>query len=63
MIHGTLHCYNKGGCRCPACRQARREYRAEYDRRNGIVTRERPNAYTDEDAISDLLEVMAIGHQ
>ena len=29
MKHGTIYCYNRLGCRCEPCRQARSDYKRE----------------------------------
>jgi integrase len=43
FCHGTPYAYTGGGCRCPHCLTAVREYRRGLARRNGIPTQTRTN--------------------
>jgi integrase len=41
--HGTPYAYTGGGCRCPECLTAVREYRRDLARRKGVPTQKRTN--------------------
>ena len=30
LDHGTVNCYSKWGCRCPACKKRIKEWREDY---------------------------------